>query len=310
MQHFVSMKDLSEHEIMQLVKVTDEIEQFGYLQANTPLFAANLFFEPSTRTKMSFQVAERRLGMEILDFQESNSSSVKGESIYDTAKTLEAIGASLLVIRHAIDNTAKKLADLIKIPIINAGDGTREHPTQSLLDIYTMYQEFQHFNGLNVAIIGDIKHSRVARSNAYALKTLGANVYLSAKQEWKDHTLDFPYLEIDQAVETCDVIMLLRVQLERHDNNQYIEPTHYLKNYGLTKARAKRMLKHAIIMHPAPVNRGVEIDGTLVESDQSRIFKQMENGVKARMAVIYQLCQSRGYLYGNRNQKCPTRLSQ
>ncbi|WP_079709385.1 aspartate carbamoyltransferase catalytic subunit [Paraliobacillus ryukyuensis] len=294
MKNFVSMKDLSEHEMMKLIKLTEQIEQYGINPFREQLFAANLFFEPSTRTKMSFIVAERKLGIEVLDFQNDSSSVLKGESIYDTARTLESIGASFLVVRHTQNNTAQQLASQLTIPVINAGDGTGEHPTQSLLDLYTMYQEFQTFKGLNIAIVGDIKHSRVARSNAYALQTQGANVFLAAKEDWQDDQLDFPYISIDDAVETCDVVMLLRVQLERHDHREQLNHEQYLKQYGLTKKRAAAMLKHAIIMHPAPVNRGVEIASELVESKQSRIFKQMENGVKARMAVIYQLCQSKG----------------
>ncbi|GAA5415040.1 aspartate carbamoyltransferase [Paraliobacillus ryukyuensis] len=294
MKNFVSMKDLSEHEVMKLIKLTEQIEQYGINSFREQLFAANLFFEPSTRTKMSFIVAERKLGIEVLDFQNDSSSVLKGESIYDTARTLESIGASFLVVRHTQNHTAQQLASQLTIPVINAGDGTGEHPTQSLLDLYTMYQEFQTFKGLNIAIVGDIKHSRVARSNAYALQTQGANVFLAAKEDWQDDQLDFPYISIDDAVETCDVVMLLRVQLERHDHREQLNHEQYLTQYGLTKKRAAAMLKHAIIMHPAPVNRGVEIASELVESKQSRIFKQMENGVKARMAVIYQLCQSKG----------------
>ncbi|CQR47766.1 Aspartate carbamoyltransferase [Paraliobacillus sp. PM-2] len=304
MNHFVSMKDVTEHELMQLIKLSDEMD---YNNGSTPfkeqLFAGNLFFEPSTRTKMSFLVAERKLGIEALDFHNESSSTLKGESMYDTAKTFESIGASFLVIRHSTNNTAQQLAKQINIPIINAGDGTGEHPTQCLLDLYTMYEEFKEFRGLNVAIVGDIKHSRVARSNAYALQTLGANVFLSCKKEWQDPSLDFPYMELDQAVKICDVIMLLRVQEERHKQHNRLYKTSYLSDYGLTKERANNMLDHAIIMHPAPVNRGVEIDSELVECKNSRIFKQMENGVKTRMAVIYQLCQSRGITHGNYYQK-------
>ena len=294
MNHFVSMKDLSEHEMLQLIKLADDIEKNGIPHFNEKIFAANLFFEPSTRTKMSFVVAQKKLGIEMLDFHAEASSLLKGESIYDTAKTYEAIGASFLVVRHPEERAVGELAKKMTIPVINAGDGSGEHPTQSLLDLYTMYQEFHSFKGLNVAIVGDIKHSRVARSNAYALKTLGANVYLSAKKEWQDETLDFPYIDIDDAVAISDVVMLLRVQLERHQDNETLNRTEYLERYGLTKKREQNMLRHAIIMHPAPVNRGVEIDSDLVEAKRSRIFKQMENGVIARMAIIHHLFQTGG----------------
>ncbi|MFB1049638.1 aspartate carbamoyltransferase catalytic subunit [Paraliobacillus sp. JSM ZJ581] len=310
MDHFVSIKDLTDYELMHLIKLSDKMDNNGDAPFKEQLFAGNLFFEPSTRTKMSFLVAERKLGIEVLDFHNETSSTKKGESVYDTAKTFESIGASFLVIRHPVNNMAQQLAEQINIPIINAGDGTGEHPTQCLLDLYTIYQEFQEFQGLNIAIAGDIKHSRVARSNAYALQTLGANVFLSCKKEWQDKSLDFTYMELDQAVKTCDVIMLLRVQEERHKQHDRLNKTSYLSQYGLTKERANNMLNHAIIMHPAPVNRGVEIDSELVECKQSRIFKQMENGVKARMAVIYHLFQSRGISYGNYNQKCQPSIVQ
>ncbi|WP_182199094.1 aspartate carbamoyltransferase catalytic subunit [Paraliobacillus salinarum] len=310
MEHFVSMKDLRPDELMHLIKLSNKMDKNSYTPFKKQLFAANLFFEPSTRTKMSFVVAERKLGIEILDFHQESSSTKKGESIYDTAKTFESIGASFLVIRHPLNNTAQQLADKIKIPIINAGDGTGEHPTQCLLDLYTIYQEFNAFRGLNVAIVGDIKHSRVARSNAYALRTLGANVFLSCKKEWQDTSLDFSYIDLDEAVKSCDVIMLLRIQEERHVQHDRFNKTSYLSQYGLTKERANHMLSHAIILHPAPVNRGVEIDSDLVECKQSRIFKQMENGVKTRMAVIEHLFQSRGISYGSYHQKCQPSIVQ
>ncbi|GGM20830.1 aspartate carbamoyltransferase [Paraliobacillus quinghaiensis] len=309
MNHFVSMKNLSEHEMLQLIKLTNDFEINGIPHFNEKIFAANLFFEPSTRTKMSFVVAQKKLGIETLDFHAEASSLLKGESMYDTAKTFEAIGAQLLVVRHPEDHAVQELAKRMTIPVINAGDGSGEHPTQSLLDLYTMYQEFQSFKGLNVVIIGDIKHSRVARSNAYALKTLGANVYLSTKKEWQDETLDFPYIDIDDAVAISDVVMLLRVQLERHQDNELLNDAAYLEQYGLTKKREQNMLRHAIIMHPAPVNRGVEIDSDLVESKRSRIFKQMENGVVARMAIIYHLFQTRGIGHATAFNKRKTSIS-
>ncbi|WP_077625072.1 aspartate carbamoyltransferase catalytic subunit [Sediminibacillus massiliensis] len=296
MNHFLSMKDLSEHELLRLIKESEELKETGIEPINRKLFAANLFFEPSTRTKMSFTIAQRRLGLESLDFNSDTSSVQKGETIYDTARTFEALGASVLVIRQSEEEILQPLADGLSIPVINAGDGKGEHPSQSLLDLLTIYQEYKKFTGLNVAIIGDIKHSRVARSNAYALSTLGANVYLSSKPEWQDSTLRFPYISIDEAVDKCDVVMLLRVQHERHQENDIINKTEYLDSYGLTIDREKRMKEHAIILHPAPVNRGVEIADSLVESGKSRIFKQMENGVYARMAIIKTLLENRGII--------------
>lgn len=293
------MREYSEHEILQLVKLADDIQQKGIEPINKQVFAANLFFEPSTRTKMSFIVAQRKLGIEVLDFATDSSSVKKGESVYDTAKTFESIGASLLVVRHPQDNLVQELAEGISIPVVNAGDGKGEHPTQCLLDLLTIYQEYKKYRGLKVAIVGDIKHSRVARSNAFALTTLGADVYLSSKQEWKDESLMYPYISIDEAVDTCDVVMLLRIQHERHDAGANMDAKEYLENYGLTIEREKRMKSNAIILHPAPVNRGVEIDDRLVESDKSRIFKQMTNGVSARMAVMQRILEGGGVINAN-----------
>ncbi|WP_138414965.1 aspartate carbamoyltransferase catalytic subunit [Aquibacillus sediminis] len=294
MKNFVSIKHLSKHELLQLIKLSDDIQRNGIDRFPKQLFAANLFFEPSTRTKMSFVVAERTLGMEVLDFMSERSSVQKGESLYDTAKTFESLGTSLLVVRHPKDDVIQELSEQLSIPVVNAGDGKGEHPTQCLLDLLTIYQEFQKFSGLKVAIVGDIKHSRVAKSNAYALSTLGAQVFLSSKHEWQDHSLPYPYMDIDDAVEQCDVVMLLRIQHERHHKHLTLNNQDYLQKYGLTQEREKRMPPHAIILHPAPVNRGVEIDSALVECARSRIFKQMSNGVSARMAIIYRLLQDGG----------------
>ncbi|MCZ0703360.1 aspartate carbamoyltransferase catalytic subunit [Natronobacillus azotifigens] len=299
MNNFVSMKEMSAIQIHQLLKTASDIERNGVSPLSEQLFAANLFFEPSTRTKMSFVVAEKKLGLEVLDFDAGSSSLQKGESVYDTAKTLESIGANLLVVRHPVANQVQQLAKQLTIPVINAGDGAGEHPTQCLLDLYTMYQEFQSFQGLNVLIVGDVVHSRVARSNAYALKTLGANVYFSSKPQWQDAELDFPYLDLDEAIEMCDVVMLLRIQLERHEENTVLDQDSYLAKYGLTIERERKMKDHAIILHPAPVNRGIEIADQLVECERSRIFTQMKNGVTTRMAVIQQLLQSGGTTHVN-----------
>lgn len=307
MKHFLSMRDLSEHEIMRMLQLAETIDETKVSPLNKQLFAANLFFEPSTRTKMSFTVAQRKLGIETLDFAADTSSVQKGESVYDTAKTFEAIGASLLVLRHPEDNICKGLAEQLTIPIINAGDGQGEHPTQSMLDLLTIYQEYKSFSGKKIAIVGDIKHSRVARSNAYALQTLGSEVYLCSNQDWQDDSLLFPSITIDDAVETCDVVMLLRIQHERHSDHdlkyQILEKESYLETYGMTKGRERRMKKHAIILHPAPVNRGVEIDECLVECARSRIFKQMSNGVIVRIAIMTKLLEDRGIINGYHFEK-------
>ncbi|PAV29932.1 aspartate carbamoyltransferase [Virgibacillus profundi] len=303
MRHFITVNQLSAEEIFLLIKTAESYQETNF-QINQQLFAANLFFEPSTRTKSSFVVAEKKLGLEVLDFHAETSSTEKGESLYDTAKTFESIGADMLVVRHQSDTWMDELDSNIKIPIINAGAGKEEHPTQCLLDLLTIYQEYGRFDGLNVLISGDIKHSRVAHSNAFALKKLGAKVFISAAPGFEDNTLGFPHISMDDAIKFCDVVMLLRVQHERHKHT--LETMEYLENYGLTKEREKQMKKHAIILHPAPVNRGVEIDSDLVECDRSRIFKQMSNGVFIRMAIITKILTEWGILNENSIEKCQT----
>lgn len=244
---------------------------------------ANLFFESSTRTHYSFVSAQHQLGAKVIDFQASTSSLNKGESLYDTVKTFEQIGVEAVVIRDKKDRYFDELKG-ISIPIINGGDGSGNHPSQSLLDLYTIYEEFGKFEGLNLLIIGDIKHSRVAHSNISTFQRLGGNVKISGPKIWMDQ--ENLYIDLDQGIKWADVVMLLRIQNERHEDKLDLKGKSYLETYGLTIERKNMMKEHAIIMHPAPVNRGVEIDDALVECDKSRIFKQMENGVYVRKAMI------------------------
>jgi len=283
MKHFISLEDFTNDELTNMLQLAEKLKT-SEIKLNKQLFAANLFFEPSTRTKMSFEVAEKKLGMDVLNFAPEHSSVTKGESLYDTAKTFEAIGADVLVIRHEDDYFQREIENRLSIPMINAGAGKREHPTQSLLDIFTIYEHFGTLENKSITIVGDIKHSRVAHSNTNALERFGAKVYLSAAEEFIDETLPYPYISIDDAVEKSDVLMLLRVQHERHHTKQQIH--NYLLEYGLTIEREQNMKDGAIILHPAPINRGVEIDSELVEGSRSKIFTQMENGVYIRMAIL------------------------
>ncbi|PXX77870.1 aspartate carbamoyltransferase [Dielma fastidiosa] len=280
----LTMSSLSEEEIIAILADALKFsKEYRDWQFSKPKLVANLFFEPSTRTHYSFASAELQLGCKTIDFNASTSSVAKGESLYDTVKTFEAIGYDAVVIRHTQDEYFKELEG-INIPILNAGDGCGNHPTQCLLDLYTMLEEFGTFKGLKVAIIGDINHSRVAASNYDALTRLGAEVRFGGYEVWLPE--DKPTITIDEAVEWADVVMLLRIQHERHAEHMQLSKEEYLAKYGLTKERYGRMKKNAILMHPAPVNRGVEIDSDLVEAEKSRIFKQMENGVLVRKAVL------------------------
>jgi aspartate carbamoyltransferase catalytic subunit len=285
MKNLLMMNQLSNEEIYSIL---EDAEQYRIGKGWTPtnmVFVSNLFFEPSTRTRFSFEVAEKKLGLQVLNFTAEHSSVQKGETLYDTVKTLESIGANAVVIRHQEDHFFEDLIGKVSIPIINAGDGCGHHPTQSLLDLLTIKQEFGKFEGLTISIHGDIRHSRVARSNAEVLTRLGAKVLFSGPSEWRDPLNTYgQYVGVNEAIAKSDVVMLLRIQHERHDEKLNAE--NYLQEYGLTKEREKQMKNGAIIMHPAPVNRDVEIDGDLIECERSRIFKQMENGVFARMAVL------------------------
>lgn len=250
-------------------------------------FVANMFFENSTRTRFSFEVAEKRLGAEVLNFTSAVSSVQKGESIYDTVRTLESMGIDAGIIRLKPIGVLEELANKIKVPLINAGDGNNEHPTQALLDLYTIKQHFREIKGLTVSIIGDILHSRVARSNLWGLTAMGARVRFCAPENMQapEFTEYASYVSLDEALQS-DVVMMLRVQLERHEHGMIKSAEDYREQYGLTEERAARMPAHSIIMHPAPVNRNVEIDDALIEHERSKIFTQMTNGVPIRMAVL------------------------
>lgn len=283
----LGLKDLSKDEIESILDraVYWENHPVKVHNAMQGKFAANMFFENSTRTRFSFEVAEKRLGAEVLNFSAAVSSVQKGESIYDTVRTLESMGIDVGIIRLKPIGVLAELAEKIRVPLVNAGDGNNEHPTQALLDIYTMRKHFGQLKGLTVSIVGDVLHSRVARSNLWALRKFGVNVKFCSPPNMQAEELDAPYISMEEALKS-DVIMMLRVQLERHESGMLSSAESYREHYGLTVERASRLAGHAIIMHPAPINRNVEIDDELVEHPQSRIFTQMENGVPIRMAVI------------------------
>lgn len=291
-KHLLDTKYLSfdeMNEIIERASFWEKSQQTG----SSPLsqhFVANLFFEPSTRTRFSFEVAEKRLGLQVLNFSADSSSTTKGETIYDTVKTLSSIGVDAVVMRHVSETAIMELAQQdTGCALINAGAGKTAHPTQALLDLYTIIKQFgTDLKGLKVGIVGDIKHSRVVRSNLWTLQAFGAEVYVSGPQEMRDPEVErfAPYVLFDRLVCEADVVMMLRVQLERHEEEVFGGVEAYHQAYGLTLGRQQLMKSNAIIMHPAPVNRGVEIADELVEHPQSKIFEQMANGVAIRMAVL------------------------
>ena len=291
LKHLLTAEALTDREVMGLIRRAGEFKQGAkWHPEERQYFATNLYFENSARTHKSFEVAEKKLGLEVIEFEASRSSVQKGETLYDTVLTMSAIGVDVAVIRHGKENYYDELiqSKTIQCSIINGGDGSGQHPTQCLLDLMTIYEEFGGFEGLKVAIVGDITHSRVAKSNMQLLNRLGAEIYFSGPEEWYDHQFDVygQYVPLDEIVEKVDVMMLLRVQHERHDGKESFSKEGYHLEYGLTNERATRLQKHAIIMHPAPVNRDVELADELVESLQSRIVAQMSNGVFMRMAIL------------------------
>lgn len=282
MKGLLTLKDLKTEKIVSLIEKAIEIKK-GNFNTYPGKKVATLFFENSTRTHYSFQCALLNLGIQVLQCDVSRSSVSKGETLYDTVKTFESLGVDGVVIRSSQEEYYKEL-DNINIPIFNGGDGKANHPTQSLLDLMTIYEEYGHFEGLKCCIVGDIVHSRVAHTNIEIMERLGMEVYISGPEEFNDNSAK--WIPFEEAVEEMDVIMLLRVQFERHTEGMQMTVSEYHEKYGLSIDKVNKMKNNAIIMHPAPVNRGVEIADDVVECEKSRIFKQMTNGVFIRMAVI------------------------
>lgn len=296
-RHFLSVEDMSSDDVMRIIERGRQFKAGDAPRVEPGHVAINMFFENSTRTMTSFQMAEHRLGMKILDFDPGHSSVTKGESLYDSVRTVDAIGAEVAVIRHSTNHYYDYLlaTGMLGLSVVNGGDGSGQHPSQCMLDLMTIAEEFGHVDGLTVAISGDIVHSRVARSDAQILTRLGANVVFTGPREWMDHDVTRlgTMATLDEVITDVDVAMMLRVQHERFDAGPDFSATDYLHTFGLTDERAERMKPHAIIMHPAPVNRGCEISGHLVEAPSSRIFEQMGNGVMVRMAILEQVLHGR-----------------
>lgn len=257
------------------------------------LTAANLFFEPSTRTRLSFELAEKRLSADTVSFQTSGSSVSKGETLRDTARNIEAMGIHLVVIRHQSSGAPHYLAQHLEAGVINAGDGTHEHPTQGLLDIYTMREQRKKIAGLRVAILGDVLHSRVARSNIWGLTKLGAHVTVAGPATMMPTDVErfgvTVAKSVDEAIEGADVVNILRVQLERQRGTLFSSLREYSRQYGVTSERLRRAKPDVTVMHPGPMNRGVEIAQDVADGAHSVILRQVTNGVAVRMAVLYLL---------------------
>ncbi len=295
MNHFVGLRDIQPERLRQLISQAREYRSgvsagTSFSHALAGRTVALLFIEASTRTRFSFEMACNRLGAKHLAFNAANSSTTKGETLLDTARVLRQVGADAIVLRHKGVGATHQLARALGVPVISAGDGTNEHPTQALLDLVTLRDHFDDFRGLRVGIVGDVRHSRVARSACLGLKKLGADVTfagpgplctpdLTALGASRAHTLD-------DVVDQVDAIMMLRIQRERLGQSMLGSEEEYRRFWGLTAERSARMQPHAIVLHPAPMNRGVEIDDVVADGPRSVIFDQMANGVFARMAVL------------------------
>ena len=254
----------------------------------------NLFFENSTRTKISFELAQKRLSADTINFSASSSSLKKGESFKDTAQNIEAMKIDAVVMRHPIPGAPRHLQEFIDAIIINAGDGAHEHPTQAILDMVSLHEKFKRLKGLKIGIVGDIAHSRVALSNIYGLTTMGAKVMLCGPPNLiPKHMVDLNVdssSNIDEIIEWADALIILRIQKERMGLTLVPSKREYRATFGITKERMEKHKKEIVIMHPGPMNRGVEIDGFVADSDQAIILDQVLNGVASRMAVLYLLC--------------------
>ena len=297
-EHLTGIKELTKGDIDLIFKTADAFKEvinrpIKKVPSLRDITIANLFFENSTRTRLSFELAEKRMSADVVNFSAGSSSVKKGETLIDTVNNILSMKVDMVVIRHPNPGTAKFLSERVDAKVINAGDGTHEHPTQALLDAYSIRERFGDVKGKKVVIVGDILHSRVALSNIYCLQKLGAEVmicgpttlipkYISELGVKVEHNLK-------KALEWCDVANMLRIQLERQEMKYFPSLREYTMQYGLTKEILDGLSKKIVVMHPGPINRGVEITSDVADSDQAIILQQVENGVAVRMAVIYLL---------------------
>ncbi|HTH06676.1 MAG TPA: aspartate carbamoyltransferase catalytic subunit [Ilumatobacteraceae bacterium] len=297
-RHLLGISDLSTEEITLILDTADAMREVGEraikkVPALRGRTIVNLFFEPSTRTRTSFEIAEKRLSADTLSLAVSTSSVVKGETLLDTVSNIEAMAPDMLVVRHGSSGACHQLARHCRSRIVNAGDGLHEHPTQALLDAYTMRQHKGRLDGLQVAIVGDLLHSRVLRSNLLLLRKMGATVRVAAPRPLVPIGIEdlgaIPCRTIEEALDGADVVMMLRIQLERMQNNFFPSLREYFLLFGLTAERMALARPEAIVMHPGPMNRGVEIASDVADGSQAVILEQVANGVAVRMAVLYLL---------------------
>ncbi|MBW2713347.1 MAG: aspartate carbamoyltransferase catalytic subunit [Deltaproteobacteria bacterium] len=294
----LGMEDLTREEIEKILDTAVHMQEIGRravkkvpsLRGRT---IVNLFFESSTRTRMSFEIAGKRLSADVINFSASSSSLSKAESIMDTARTVDAMDPDLVVVRHKVAGVPKIIADALDAPVINAGDGAHEHPTQALLDMLTVKQAKGRLEGLTVTIVGDVLHSRVARSNIYGFIKMGAEVRIAAPPTMLPPGIEAlgvkAYTSLRQAIEGADVVMMLRIQMERLQGALFPSVREYSETFGLSRSKLRMAKPDCIVMHPGPINRGVELSHELADGGESVILEQVRNGVALRMALLYLL---------------------
>jgi aspartate carbamoyltransferase catalytic subunit len=298
-RHLLGLEEYSREELLTLLDMADRfvdvVERKRKKRNNLAgKVVVNLFFEPSTRTRTSFSLAARRLGADVLDFSSSGSSTSKGETFIDTAKNIEAMGIDLVVVRHSSSGAPHLLAQYLECGIINAGDGAHEHPTQGLLDIFTIRQRKGRLDNLTVALVGDILHSRVARSNIHGLTKLGAKVIVCGPPTLVPPTITELGVEISHSLDAilprCDVVNMLRIQFERQRSGLFPSVAEYARLFAMDGARLKKAKPDLLLLAPGPINRGVEITPEVADGPHSAILQQVTNGLAVRMAVLYLLC--------------------
>ena len=295
-KHLHGIKDLTVDDINKILELSnffklnnkEKDKNYPILKGRTII---NLFFEPSTRTLISFEIAAKRLGADVINMNIEGSSLRKGESLHDTAQTLGAMNPDLVVIRHVIDDSSKQIAEIVNCPVINAGEGINEHPTQALLDAYTIINNKRSLENITVAICGDLEHSRVARSNYYLLKKMKSNVRFVFPEFFKPKDLDKydvkTFTNLEKGITDADIVMMLRIQNERISDMNLPSKESYFEEFGLTYEKLKLAKPEALVLHPGPINRNVEIEDRLADDiDKSVINEQVENGVAVRMACL------------------------
>lgn len=296
--NLLGIRSLTKKDIVLIHKTADQFKEvinrpIKKVPSLRDITIANLFFENSTRTKLSFELAEKRLSADVINFSASQSSVKKGETLVDTVNNILAMKVDMVVMRHPSPGAAVFLSRKVDARIVNAGDGSHEHPTQALLDTYSIKEKLGSLEGKKVVIVGDILHSRVALSNIYALQKLGAEVMVCGPPTLIPKFINALDVQVEfnlkKALEWCDVANMLRVQNERMDNSYFPSVREYVQQYGLNKKILDSLEKEIVVMHPGPINRGVEITSEVADSDQSIILNQVENGVAVRMAVLYLL---------------------